>query len=193
MPTEPPRAPERDLLRPYSIGVKLKTLRAAKGLTLAHLRAETGYSAGLLSKLESDHMIPTLLTLVRICRVYGVNLSYFFSDVQHHSLAITRQAQLSTQSRQHPAVRRTLLHLPSAEGKQLSQIVDIPAGATLNVNESGGRTELTAYVLEGTLHISTGLTKEVLHVGDCIVLDSEETLLLSAPECLCRVLSVRAR
>ena len=52
-----------NFLQPYSIGLKLRTLRNEKRLTLARLAAATGYSTALLSKLETDRMIPTLQTL----------------------------------------------------------------------------------------------------------------------------------
>ena len=73
-------------LEPYSIGMKLRTLRTQKHLTLSRLAAETGLSTALLSKLETDRMIPTLPTLANICRVYGVGLSHFFSDATKHTL-----------------------------------------------------------------------------------------------------------
>ncbi len=76
---------------PYCIGMKLRALRTEKRLTLARLKAETGLSAALLSKLETDRMIPTLATLATICRVYGVGLGYFFSEPTEHCLAVTRQ------------------------------------------------------------------------------------------------------
>ena len=47
-------------MEPYSIGLKLRALRTQKRLTLARLAAETGLSTALLSKLETDRMIPTL-------------------------------------------------------------------------------------------------------------------------------------
>src|SRR6516162_10417199 len=81
-------------LEPYCIGMKLRALRTEKKLTLSRLSAETGLSTALLSKLETDRMIPTLPTLATICRVYGVGLSYFFSETTRHSLSITRKAHL---------------------------------------------------------------------------------------------------
>ena len=62
---------EKHSLHLYSIGAKLRTLRVAKGLTLTRLAAEIGLSTALLSKLETDRMLPTLATLWRICQVYG--------------------------------------------------------------------------------------------------------------------------
>ena len=67
-------------LEPYCIGMKLRSLRTQKRLTLSRLAAETRLSTALLSKLETDRMIPTLPTLATISRVYGVGMSYFFSE-----------------------------------------------------------------------------------------------------------------
>src|SRR5580693_6446408 len=86
-------------LESYSIGMKLRDLRTRKRLTLARLAAETGLSTALLSKLETDRMIPTLPTLATICRVFGVGLSYFFAEPARHSLSITRRAHLQGNGR----------------------------------------------------------------------------------------------
>lgn len=79
-------------LESYCIGLKLRSLRTQKRLTLARLAAETGLSTALLSKLETDRMIPTLPTLATISRVYGVGMSHFFSEPTRHTLSITRKA-----------------------------------------------------------------------------------------------------
>jgi len=84
--------PNRDpLLASYSLGLKLKTLRNEKHLTLSRLGGESGLSTALLSKLESDLMIPTLPTLAKICHLYGIGLDCFFSNTEHHFLSITRK------------------------------------------------------------------------------------------------------
>jgi transcriptional regulator with XRE-family HTH domain len=86
-------------LESYSIGLKLRSLRTQKRLTLARLAAETGLSTALLSKLETDRMVPTLTTLATISRVYGVGLSYFFQEPGRHTLSITRKAHLQGHER----------------------------------------------------------------------------------------------
>ena len=118
-------------LEPYCIGLKLRSLRAGKRLTLSRLAAETGLSAALLSKLETDRMIPTLPTLATICRVYGVGLGHFFTEPARHSLSITRKAHLEGQSRTPDRGRSTPL---SAENARLrAQLIefepDTPATA----------------------------------------------------------------
>src|SRR5579864_1142178 len=86
-------------LEPYCIGMKLRALRTQKKLTLSRLAAETGLSTALLSKLETDRMIPTLPTLATICRVYGVGMSHFFAEPEKHTLSITRKAHLQVTGR----------------------------------------------------------------------------------------------
>src|ERR1700679_2957771 len=86
-------------LEPYCIGLKLRSLRTQKRLTLSRLAAETGLSTALLSKLETDRMIPTLPTLATISRVYGVGLSHFFKDPSRHTISITRRAHFEGQER----------------------------------------------------------------------------------------------
>src|SRR4051794_35568045 len=86
-------------LEPYCIGTKLRALRTQKRLTLSRLAGETGLSTALLSKLETDRMIPTLPTLATICRVYGVGMSDFFSEPDRHILSITRKAHLEGNAR----------------------------------------------------------------------------------------------
>src|SRR6185437_12001893 len=82
-------------LRQYSIGPKLRALRTSKRLTLSRLAAQSGLSTALLSKLETEFMIPTLPTLAIICKVYGVGLSHFFCEPEHHRVSVTRKAHLT--------------------------------------------------------------------------------------------------
>jgi len=192
MPKQLPPAPKHDFIHLYSIGLKLKMLRSEKGLTLSRLSAETGLSTALLSTLESDRMIPTLPTLARICRVYGVDFSYFFAVPTHHSLSITRNAYVITERREQPTPRQTPLHSVVPDSKQFSKLIDLPAGAAFQLAEGRARTQLTAYVLEGTLHMSVAGSDEVLHTGDCFVLDTDSHVTWNATASRCRVLAVFA-
>ena len=172
---------------------ELKTLRNEKRLTLSRLGGESGLSTALLSKLESDLMIPTLPTLAKICHVYGIGLDYFFSNTEHHFLSITRKAHISEEHRQLTAPRTTPLHLPSADSRQVSKVVELPAGSTLTLTEAGRRTELTGYVLDGTLRVTSVGALDRLTPGDCIVLETDAAVFCSAEDTRCRVLVVLAR
>lgn len=194
MPTDAPAtAISSDRLADYAIGLKLRALRSAKNFTLSRLAAEAGLSTGLLSKLETDRMIPTLQTLERICHVYGIDLGHFFSKSQNLSVSITRRTQYESRrgAFNPPPIP---LHIPTAQGSLVSQIIELAAGQCSTIGQCGDMSEVAAYVITGTLHISLGSSLETLEQGDTIVVSSDRPILWSADsKSDCRILSVSPR
>ena len=125
-------------LESYSIGLKLRSLRTQKRLTLARLAAETGLSTALLSKLETDRMVPTLPTLATISRVYGVGMSHFFTEATRHTVSITRKAQLQGHERGPEQVRITPLNAPSAGVHAEGKAGGGPYDFSERINAGGG-------------------------------------------------------
>lgn len=176
-------------LDPYCIGMKLRALRTKKRLTLTRLAAETGLSTALLSKLETDRMIPTLPTLATICRVYGVGLSHFFCEPEHHTMSITRKGQLEGTGRSGEPARVVALNAPAARPRLLAQMVELgDAPISLGERESCA----LVYVLEGRLEFSAGAMAETMETGDCAYVESSMPLVWSASgKHLCRILVVQ--
>jgi transcriptional regulator with XRE-family HTH domain len=192
-------------LEPYCIGMKLRSLRTQKRLTLARLAAETGLSTALLSKLETDRMVPTLPTLATICRVYGVGLSHFFKEPTRHTLSITRKAQLQGRERGTDQVKMTplnavgegsFLNNPAKEAggmapQLVAQLIEFPAGGAASTSDSFRGASGLVYVLEGRLQLDSGGLREVLEEGDCAYVESDMALAWSAAgKSRCRVLAV---
>lgn len=180
-------------LEPYGIGVKLRLLRTQKKLTLSRLSGETGLSTALLSKLETDRMIPTLATLATISRVYGVGLGYFFTEPARHALSITRRAHLEADGRGPEQIRTTPLNVVQQGTRLIAQMIELPpGGAAVGFVDAGGTTALL-YVLEGSLEVDAGGVHETLNPGDCAYVESEMELAWSAGgKQRCRVLAVFA-
>ncbi len=181
-------------LEPYGIGRKLRALRTLKRLTLSRLAAETGLSTALLSKLETDRMIPTLPTLATICRVYGVGMSHFFSEPDRHVLSITRKAHLLDSSARGPEPVRTV-PLNSARNSSglLAEMIEVPNGSSEALSAAYSRETCgLVYVIEGSLQLAAGGLQEVLEAGDCVFVDTRLTLVWTAAgKHACRVLAVR--
>lgn len=177
-------------LEPYCIGLKLRSLRTQKRLTLSRLAAETGLSTALLSKLETDRMIPTLPTLATICRVYGVGLSHFFAEPSRHTLSITRKAHLQASSRGTESVKMTPLNY--AEGSPIrAEMIELPPGGSSVAMNVPRDTNGLLYVLEGKLRLDAGGLHEVLEAGDCVCIESEMPLAWGAADKRrCRILAV---
>jgi transcriptional regulator with XRE-family HTH domain len=192
-------------LEPYCIGMKLRSLRTQKRLTLARLAAETGLSTALLSKLETDRMVPTLPTLATISRVYGVGMSYFFNEPVRHTLSITRKAHLLGQERGMEQAHITPLNAMgegsllavSATGSGRSgprltaQMIELPAGGAASASDCFHVTSGLMYVLEGRLQLNSGGLQELLEAGDCAYVESDMAMAWSAAgKHRCRVLAV---
>ncbi|KPL52018.1 helix-turn-helix domain-containing protein [Prosthecomicrobium hirschii] len=60
------------------IGGEIRTLRKARGYTLAVLAEKCGVSVGYLSLIERDMSTPSINTLHAISRALGVTISWFF-------------------------------------------------------------------------------------------------------------------
>jgi transcriptional regulator with XRE-family HTH domain len=178
-------------LEPYCIGLKLRSLRTQKRLTLARLATETGLSTALLSKLETDRMIPTLPTLATISRIYGVGMSYFFAEPARHTLSITRKAHLEGDGRGPEPVKVTPLNAMGENSRLVAQMIEFSPGAASSAADCFRETSGVIYVLEGALQLDAGGMQEVLEAGDCACLESEMALAWSAADKnRCRVLAV---
>jgi transcriptional regulator with XRE-family HTH domain len=176
-------------LAPYCIGMKLRSLRTEKRLTLARLAAETGLSTALLSKLETDRMTPTLTTLATISRVYGVGLGHFFCEPKEHSLSVTRKVVHQGRGRGFESNARIPLN-PGVAGRKMDAcLVDLEPGAV--EPESGAFGSMLVYVLDGSLNLDMGGMRETLETGDCAYLESDLPIAWgSAGKQSCRILTV---
>ena len=178
-------------LEPYCIGLKLRSLRTQKRLTLSRLAVETGLSTALLSKLETDRMIPTLPTLATISRVYGVGMSYFFAEPARHTLSVTRKAHFEGTGRGLEPVRVTPLNATSENPRLLAQMIEFSPGAASSAADCFRGIGAVVYVLEGRLQLDAGGMQEVLEAGDCAYMESEMALAWSAADKhRCRILAV---
>jgi transcriptional regulator with XRE-family HTH domain len=182
-------------LEPYCIGMKLRALRTQKRLTLSRLAAETGLSTALLSKLETDRMIPTLSTLATISRVYGVGMSHFFTEPERHTLSITRKALMQRTGRGTEPAKSIPLNSATDATCMVAEMIEVPGGGTAEFLGDGSR-EICAlvYVIEGSLQVDAGGLHEVLETGDCAYVQGLMPLAWStAGKNRCRVLAVRPK
>jgi transcriptional regulator with XRE-family HTH domain len=63
------------------LGVVARRVRETQGLTLAEVAATAGISAGMLSRLETGHVTPSLETLVALAAALGVRPALLLQEV----------------------------------------------------------------------------------------------------------------
>lgn len=62
-----------------NIGKRLKKYRSQRGLSQKKLSNHTGISQSFISSIESNKQSPTITTLERICKAFGITIAEFFS------------------------------------------------------------------------------------------------------------------
>jgi transcriptional regulator with XRE-family HTH domain len=60
------------------VGRRLRALRQARGMTLAELAADTGFTAGYLSQIETGAAVPALSALADLAASLGADITAFF-------------------------------------------------------------------------------------------------------------------
>ena len=75
------------------IAQRIKNIRTEKDLTLDEVAKRTGFTKGLLSKIENNKVSPPVSTLVKIAKALDVSLSDLFSPADVHQIKIVRKEQ----------------------------------------------------------------------------------------------------
>ncbi|MEZ4546633.1 MAG: helix-turn-helix transcriptional regulator [Thermodesulfobacteriota bacterium] len=63
-------------------GKKIKTLRTEKSMSLKDLSERSGISAAAIHKIESNGIIPTITTMMKISDALGKKVSHFIEEVE---------------------------------------------------------------------------------------------------------------
>lgn len=164
-----------DRIDQYRIGPKIRALRGAKGLGLAQLGAHTGMSAGMLSKIETGQIVPTLPTLTRIALVFGVGLEHFFAPPADPILEIVRQSdriQLPNPPGDAPAYFFESLDFPVAERPVEAYLGLFLPGAAASPAHRHPGVEII-YVMEGELLLTIHGRRQRLETGDSIYFEAD--------------------
>jgi len=150
-----------------SIGLRLRQMRMARGLSLAEVAGAVGISVGFLSAIERSHMSASVGTLRKLARYYKLNILDFFNPTETNPYRVTPRERKRLQAG--PGVRMELL----AWGKTVMEphLFSIAPRA-----ESGDayshEGEEFLYVLRGTLTVSLDGELHQLKPGDSFYFES---------------------
>lgn len=64
----------------FKISNKFKEIRKEKGITIQEVADRAGVSKGLISQIENNRTIPSLLVLINIINALNIDLNEFFKD-----------------------------------------------------------------------------------------------------------------
>lgn len=152
----------------HHIAARLRALRAARGLTLEALAAQSEVSRSMISAIERAESSPTAVTLERLAAALGVSLAALFERPAGAPVA-RRADQPEWRDPASGYLRRNLSPAGAGSAIQLVE-VHFPPGASVSY-ETGPRATAQhqqVWVLEGTIEIRVGADAHRLDAGDCL-------------------------
>lgn len=147
-----------------NIGLRLRELRLARGLTLEQVAADTGLSVSFLSMLERDKVSVSVDNLERLARYYQVHMVHFFSGEADSPVLVTRRADILrrlTENGEAPASVTLLVNRPN------------PRMEPLLVHIAPGREEphFRQHEADTLVYVLSGRGRLVSETGDEVTLE----------------------
>jgi transcriptional regulator with XRE-family HTH domain len=152
------------------IAARVRTLRAARGLSLEALAQACGVSRSMISLIERGESSPTAVLLEKLATGLDVPLAGLFEPAQPEADPVARRAsQVAWRDPHSGYVRRNVSPAGVASPIQIVEVV-FPAGARV-AYESVQRVSPVhqqVWMLEGTMEIAVGDALHRLDAGDCL-------------------------
>jgi len=154
-----------------SIGVKIKKVREAKGMSLNELATRTGFSVELLGQIESQAVSPQIGTLIKLAKSLKTVFGTLTSEEGEQNYSVVRQSEREIVSRHASQKGHNYNYISLAsdvKGRHMeSFIVKLePETSDLEVSVHDG--EEFIFVIDGEMKAVIGDKVEILSTGDSI-------------------------
>ncbi|MDA2919499.1 XRE family transcriptional regulator [Desulfobacterota bacterium AH_259_B03_O07] len=152
------------------LGEKIKRIRLEKNMSLKDLSDKSGISAAAIHKIESNGIIPTITTMMKISDALGNNVSYFIEEGIGNKDVIF----VSARNREDILTFKKGLKLNGISAKKYGDFMMTAAYAVVEVGASSGRKPMNhrgeelVYCLNGKMEFRVGDTTYILERGDSI-------------------------
>lgn len=154
-----------------SLGTRLRLRRQELGLTLKEVADSAGLSVGFISQIERDITIPSLTSLVNVCRVLNSAVGDFL--IQPHGKPVTRHDERPVYALGGNAVTYERLSASFPGNVLRSVIFHEPPGFRSEPMAHEG--EEIFFILEGALTIEIDGDRTILNAGDSVHFPSTRT------------------
>ncbi len=160
--------------RILQVGSRLRELRSARGWTLRDLAMHSGVSQGMLSKLESRSVNPSLSVIERIAAAFGQTIGQFLGENDEES---KYEVMVRPREEHHVVVdqlsgytREEVSPALHGRGIQFMRSTIPPSAGPLVFPPHAPNVEEYVFVERGSLRITVGRQAYSLKAGDSIFL-----------------------
>ncbi len=175
--TRPAQADHTSALTAGALGMRIKALREAAGLSLRDLTARSGVSAPMLSQVERGETSPTLTVAARIAAGLELRLSQLLRLDEGGTVTVVRPSQRQRGGNTRRGHRfEVVTAAQPGQRAELSRHTLAPGGATgaaddPPMHEPGSRE--TALIEQGAVALVCDGQRYELQEGDCVTFDAD--------------------
>ncbi len=169
------------------IAERVRSLRAALGLSLEALAEKSGVSRSMISLIERGESSPTAVVLEKLATALNVTLQSLFvasTDAARRSGApLARRAdQPQWQDAASGYTRRSVSPLCESQAVQIVE-VHFPPGGRVAFENGGQHAHVCqqVWLLTGVIDITLGGESHRLHEGDCLAMQLDRPTMFHNP------------
>ncbi|NML35813.1 helix-turn-helix domain-containing protein [Chitinophaga sp. G-6-1-13] len=158
------------------ISNRIKEKRKAKGITIQELADKAEVSKGLISQIENNRTVPSLLVLINIIRALNLDLNEFFNEIDQQSQqskVIIKQKSSYQEFEKEPAKGFQYKRILTKNVKHFP--VDI---VMLELKKGARRSQIVKtdayeykYIIKGSVEYLIDNEKYILEEGDSLFFD----------------------
>jgi transcriptional regulator with XRE-family HTH domain len=158
------------------ISTKIKEKRKAKGITVQELADKAEVSKGLISQIENNRTVPSLLVLINIIRALNLDMNEFFNDINQQTqtarVLIKRKDEYQSFEKENAKgfLYKRVLTRNIKGGPTDIVLLELKQGAKRNQIVKTDAYEYK-YVIKGTVEYLINNEKYILETGDSIFFD----------------------
>nr|UWI51684.1 cupin domain-containing protein [Clostridioides difficile] len=155
------------------VGSKIRALRKSKNISIATLAKESGLSTGLISQIERNMVVPSIIAMWKITKSLDVNIGYFFDDIGKDDSNIVVKKNNRKKIVTNDSTKFYELLVPNLIGKKIEFILVTLNGHTKKSSEFVTHEgEECGYIIKGKMKITLGNKEYILEEGDSFYFNS---------------------
>ncbi len=154
------------------VGSKIKSLRKEKQFTIADLAELAGISSSMISQIENDKVVPTIIVMWKISKALEVNVGYFFDE--EDSTFVNPVVRKHDRKRLSIGKSNRLYEMlvPDLNRKIEFLLITIKTNDTEYKDQIAHEGEECGHILKGTMRVHIDEQVYILEEGDSISFDS---------------------
>ncbi|CCL33809.1 TPA: cupin domain-containing protein [Clostridioides difficile] len=155
------------------VGSKIRSLRKSKNISISTLAKNSDLSTGLISQIERNMVVPSIVAMWKISKALDINIGYFFEEIGREDSDIIVKKNNRKKIVTNDSTKFYELLVPNLSGKKIEFILVTLDGHTQKNSEFVTHEgEECGYIIKGKMKITLGNKEYLLEEGDSFYFNS---------------------